>query len=247
MSAAGRVALRVARPFVTAAVLASCLAIAACRTVSAPPAPVAPVAPPAAPAPAPEVLQHYRIDADQSQVLILVYRDGPLAQLGHNHVLSVHELSGEVYMLSDPMSARFWLQFPVAAMTVDDPALRAAQGEDFAAGVDAAAIQGTRAHMLSERLLDAARFPVIRLQSQSLQVEGDRWLVRLQITVRDHDSVATEPISVTLRDEDLTASGEFDLTHAQLGLTPYSVGAGALRVAQVMHVRLRLVARRQLL
>src|ERR1035441_9801055 len=72
----------------------SCLAIAACRTVSAPPA----AAPPAIPA-APvlrERIEHYRIDAARSQVLILVFRDGPMAKLGHNHVLSVHGLSGDV-------------------------------------------------------------------------------------------------------------------------------------------------------
>jgi len=227
--------------------LATILGIAACRTVTAPSVVVPPPAvskPTLAPAPTPQVLQHYRIDAQRSQVLILVYRDGPMAQLGHNHVLSVHDLSGEVSMLSDAASASFWLQFPVAAMTVDEPALRAAQGEEFATSIDAAAIDATRAHMLSERLLDAQRFPVIRLQSQSLERDGDHWLVTLHITVRDHDSVATAPIAVVLDDAQLTASGEFDVSHAQLGLTPYSVGMGALRVAQVMHIRLRLVARR---
>jgi hypothetical protein len=43
--------------------------------------------------------------------------------------------------------------------------------------------------------------------------------------------------------ESLTASGEFDLTHSQLGLTPYSVGLGAIRVAETMHVRFRVLAR----
>jgi hypothetical protein len=43
----------------------------------------------------------------------------------------------------------------------------------------------------------------------------------------------------------LSASGEFDLTHAQLGLSPYSVALGAIRVAERMHVRYRLIARRE--
>jgi len=45
--------------------------------------------------------------------------------------------------------------------------------------------------------------------------------------------------------DELTASGEFDLTHAELGLAPYSVALGALRVADRMHVRYRLVAQRE--
>ena len=38
----------------------------------------------------------YRIDAERSEVLILVYRDGHMAALGHNHVVAVRALSGEV-------------------------------------------------------------------------------------------------------------------------------------------------------
>jgi hypothetical protein len=220
----------------------SCLAIAACRTVSAPPA-AAPPAIPAAPV-VRERIEHYRIDAARSQVLILVFRDGPMAKLGHNHVLSVHGLSGDVSMLSDVSSASFSLEFPVAAMTIDEPALRAEQGDDFKATVNALSSDGTRGHMLGEQLLDATRFPSIRLKSEQLRAEGDHWLVTLHITVRDRDSTAEVPVALASTQDELTASGEFDLTHAQLGLTPYSVGLGALRVAETIHIRYRLLAQR---
>jgi hypothetical protein len=236
------------------AVLASFLAIGACRTVSAPPVAVPPPAPslapplPATPPPAvaPEPARHYRIDAERSQVLILVYRDGPMARLGHNHVLSLRGLSGYVSMLSGDVGESFSLQFPVAAMSVDEPALRAEQGDDFSAAVDAASIDGTREHMLSEKLLDAMRFPNIRVRSQELRAEGDHWIATLQITVRDHVSMVEAPVALVANQEQVSASGEFDLTHAQLGLTPYSVGLGALRVAETIHVRYRLLAQREL-
>jgi hypothetical protein len=222
--------------------LAGTVVLAACRTVPAPQ-----VAPPPAPPPVtvvPEVVKHYRINAERSQVLILVYRDGPMAKMGHNHVLSVHGLAGDVTMPADVSQSSFRLQFPVAAISVDEPALRAQQGEDFTAPVDSASIDGTRGHMLGEKLLDATRFPLIRLASGPLRAEGEHWLVTLHITVRDHDSSIEVPVTLVSTADELSASGEFDLTHAQLGLTPYSVGLGALRVAETIHIRYSLLAQR---
>lgn len=223
-----------------AAVVLGSLWLVACRTAPPPPAPPPP--PPAAEV-VPERIDHYRVDGQASQVLVLVYRDGPMARLGHNHVMSVHQLSGEVVVPKDPANATFTLEFPVAVMTIDEPALRATLGEDFKAPVDAASIDGTRGHMLGEKLLNASHFPVIRLSSGPLRAEGDHWIVSLRIRVRDHDSAVDVPVSLTITPEELDASGEFDLTHAQLGLTPYSIGLGALRVAETIHLRFHVVAR----
>jgi hypothetical protein len=222
--------------------LAGVLALSACRTPPPPPPPPAPAAPPE-PVIVPERIDHYRVDDQASQVLILVYRDGRMARLGHNHVLRVRQLSGEVVVPKEIANTTFTLEFPVAAMSIDETALRAAQGEDFKATIDAASIDGTRGHMLGDKLLDATHFPVIRLQSGPLTNDGDHWTATLSITVRDHLASVVVPVSLTMDPESLTASGEFDLTHSQLGLTPYSVGLGAIRVAETMHVRFRVVAR----
>jgi len=191
----------------------------------------------------PERIDHYRVDDQASQVLILVYRDGRMARLGHNHVLRVRQLSGEVVVPKDIANTTFTLEFPVAAMSIDETAMRAEQGEDFKATIDAASIDGTRGHMLGDKLLDATHFPVIRLQSGPLTNDGDHWTATLSITVRDHVATVVVPVTLTLDSESLSASGEFDLTHSQLGLTPYSVGLGAIRVAETMHVRFHVLAR----
>jgi hypothetical protein len=190
----------------------------------------------------PERVDHYRIDPDASQVLVLVYRDGPMAKLGHNHVIAVHGLSGEVVMPKDPAGSTFTLEFPVEGMSVDDPALRADLGDDFKAPVDAASVRGTREHMLGAKLLKALQFPKIRLTSGPLHAEGNRWIVALNIAVLNHASTVDVPVTLNMTPGQLEASGEFDLTHSQLGLVPYSVGHGALRVAETMHVRFHLLA-----
>jgi hypothetical protein len=68
--------------------------------------------------------------------------------------------------------------------------------------------------------------------------------VSARIVVRDHAVEVELPVTLQRSPEELIVSGEFDLTHTELGLTPYSVALGALRVADRMHVRYRLVALR---
>lgn len=234
----------VARSAPAAALTVAGLCLSACQPVPrlrapAPPAPV--VAAPAASAAA----AHYRIDAQRSEVLILVYRDGRLATLGHNHVVAVRELSGEVVMATDPTQSSWQLDFPVAALSVDDPQLRAAQGADFQTKIDDVAIAGTRDHLLGPQLLDATRFPAVHLQSEQIRSEADGLRMSSRIVVRDHAVQVDLPVVLQRSSDELIASGEFDLTHAELGLTPYSVALGALRVADRMHVRYRLVAQRE--
>jgi polyisoprenoid-binding protein YceI len=205
--------------------------------------PAPPAAPPAAAPGAEAAAVRYRLDADRSEVLILVYRDGPMAALGHNHVIAVRQLSGEL-MVDGNGDSRFWIDFPVAALSVDEPALRAAQGPDFETTVGAAAIAGTRDHMLGEQLLDATHYPIIHLQSVSVRAQADTSLAVTSVAVRAHSAQLEVPVLVQRSAQQLSASGEFDVTHAELGLSPYSVALGALRVAERMHVRYRLLAAR---
>jgi hypothetical protein len=189
--------------------------------------------------------ERYVIDAQRSEVLVLVYRDGRMASLGHNHVIAVRQLSGLVVVASDLGQSRWALDFPVDALSVDEPQLRAAQGAEFQTTLGDAAIAGTREHMLGAALLDAASFPVIHLESEQVLTGVDGLRLSLSIVVRDHTARITVPVVLQRTAEELIASGEFDLTHAELGLTPYSVALGALRVADRMQVRYRLVARRE--
>ena len=229
--------------------IAAALTLAACQSGTA-------TRPPALPPPAPALGagasggaesaagERYRIDAQRSELLVLVYRDGRMASLGHNHVIAVRQLSGVVVVAGDLGQSRWQLDFPVDALSVDEPQLRAAQGEQFQTTLDDAAIAGTREHMLGAALLDAPSFPVIHLESEQVLTGDDGLRLSARIRVRDHTARINVPVTLERTADELIASGEFDLTHAELGLTPYSVALGALRVADRMRVRYRLVARR---
>jgi polyisoprenoid-binding protein YceI len=229
---------------VGAVLLVATSSMSACRTSSYATRPGAPSAAPFAAKPVAPSAAQYALDSQQSQVLVLVYRDGPMGHLGHNHVIAVRELTGTIAADADPALTNFQMDFPVETLSVDEPQLRAAQGADFDSTLDEAAVAGTRDHMLGMSLLNSKQFPSIHLQSEQVRTASDGLHAVTRITVRETTATVDIPVDLQRSEDQLIANGEFDLTHSQLGLTPYSVALGALRVAERMHIRYRLVARR---
>lgn len=185
----------------------------------------------------------YRIDPAASEIHILVYRAGPLSRLGHNHVIAVQDPEGEVLLHSDRLGSSFELLVAVDGLTVDSPLLRERYGEAFASTPTEADIAGTRDNMLGPALLDAAAYPYLRIAGQLVSApDGDA--VALEIAVKDTVVQRTVPISLEIGEDSLTARGTLEIDHSALGLTPFSVMLGALRVAETMEIRFSLTARR---
>jgi polyisoprenoid-binding protein YceI len=185
----------------------------------------------------------YDIVSDESLLTLLVFRGGPLAKAGHNHVIASHTLRGTLYVPSDLTRATFDVHFPVAELTVDEAALRAKENEaDFPPDVPDSAKEGTRKNMLGAALLDAERHPDIDLQSSGLEQSGSQWMAHVKVTVRDHDSTIAVPVRYEPQGDELIVSGEFPLKQTDLGLTPFSALLGALQVVDEMKVRFRIAA-----
>ena len=188
----------------------------------------------------------YRIVPEKSQVLVLVYRAGTMARLGHNHVISSGALTGNVW-LADPLTeTTFRLQLPVGSLKVDDADLRAELGPDFSAPVDAAAIEGTYSNMLSEQQLDAVNWPEITLECRSVTRSGAQWLVSVDITTRGSVRQIEVPVQLEVAADELRMAGEFSVLQTELGLQPFSVMLGALKVRDQLDIRFRLVAQKSI-
>jgi len=188
------------------------------------------------------------IDTATSQVELRVRAAGPLAPLGHAHVLQATGLAGELWLDPALERSRLQLRLPVDSFIVDDPQARAAAGGDFARPLPEDARRGTREHLLGERQLDAAHYPQILLESSALTVlAGDaaagEGTLSLQVTVRARTTVLAVPVAWEQHDGTLRARGQFTLSQSALGIEPYSVGGGALRVADDVEARFELYAR----
>ena len=210
--------------------------------------PVREVAPGATAAPpvtteAPAGYRRYRVVAAESEVRVLVYRDGPMARLGHNHVLRSQALQGDIDLGDQGQEPRISLVVPVASFSVDETKLRAEEGEDFPGVVEDTAIAGTRKNLLSEALLDGAHFPEIRLTSRKLAGISPEYTMTVAVEVKGQTHDLIVPVRVEQRADELRASGAFTASHAQLGLSPFTVMGGLLSVRDEIKLRFKIVAR----
>ena len=193
-----------------------------------------------------EAPQRYVVDPAQSDLHWLVYKAGALARLGHNHTIAVGDLSGTVSVNpGDRGSSTFELAFSVASLVVDDPTLRSTLGADFASVPTPEDIAGTHKNMLSDTVLDGAKHPRIRLLGTGpVTADGKQTLaVKVELLGRTVD--LTVPTEVTISDGELSAKGEFELNHADLGMKPFSVMMGALQVGEKLSFSYDVKARRQ--
>lgn len=184
----------------------------------------------------------YRLNAERSELHILVYRGGPLARLGHNHVVSAANMSGSVWVADPLESCGFDIVVLVADLTVDDDVARKAEGEQFATLVPQDARDGTRKNMLKREVLDGESFPRISLHAVSVSGTREAPVIVTRIELKDQIREVPVTANVTLQGDELTASGEFDLRQTDFGITPFSIGMGALQVVDTLHIKFRLVA-----
>ena len=90
----------------------------------------------------------YRIDPVHSELRVLVYRAGPMAALGHDHVIVNRTLGGWVQFGGAATGASFSLTVPAAGFVVDDAAARRDEGPQFAEEIPEDAKAGTLRNML---------------------------------------------------------------------------------------------------
>ena len=219
------------------------LALAACQATAPVEHTPAPTPRARAEARLPVGAQRYAVQSTQSEVRLLVYRAGPLARFGHNHVI-VGPARGEVWAGGTAAASGFLLEIPVESLSVDPVAARGEEGEEFAAEVSDEARQSTREHMLGKEVLDAQRYPVIRVESIALS--GPRWnpSVVAGATLRGATHELHFPAAVLEHGDRLTVIASFTFRQSEFGIEPYSALGGGLRVADEVRVRVRLVARR---
>jgi polyisoprenoid-binding protein YceI len=187
----------------------------------------------------------YRVDESQSELRVLVYRAGPLARLGHNHVVVNRALRGAVSVAEG--ASAFQLTVPAAGFAVDDAQARVEEGVDFAADVPDGAKSGTLRNMLGTAVLDADEFPVITVDSVAVSATPDapdsgKMTATVRISVAGHESTLKVPFTLQSEPNRLSATGSLGLRQSNLGLTPYSLMLGALQVQDLMTIKFKIVA-----
>ncbi len=192
----------------------------------------------------PGAAPRYSVDPQASEIRLLVYRDGPLARFGHNHVV-VGRVHGEIRAGDAAAASGFRLEIPVDSFAVDPPAARAEEGDEFAAQVSEPARRDTRENMLGRDVLDAAKHPLIRVESIALV--GPRWgpTVTARVMLRGVTRDLRFAAAVLRQDDTLIVVAAFRINQSEFGIEPFAALNGGLRVRDPLDIRVRLVARRE--
>jgi YceI-like domain len=182
----------------------------------------------------------YAIDSSASELRLLVYRAGPLANLGHNHVMVNRAVTGVVRIGADVPTSSFSLRMQADDFVIDDAQSRQEEGSDFPGDIAQDAKAGTRHNMLSSAVLNAAEFPDITVQSTSLTGALNELNANLEISAAGHTSRISVPLILQGDARHFIAEGSMELRQTALGLTPYSLAHGALQVQDAMQLKFKI-------
>lgn len=187
----------------------------------------------------------YTLDPAASTLHVLVFRDGPLARQGHNHLIAAAAFTGAVFLPDAGLDgARMDLVVDADALAVDPAAERAAAGAAFTAPVPSSARAGTRDNMLGPAVLDAPVHPRIGVQAVVVGGELPELVIDATLSLKARSHTLRLPVQVRVDGDTLRARGALVLHQQDLGITPFSAAGGLLRVADPLLVRFEIVGRR---
>jgi len=187
-------------------------------------------------------LQRYVIDSDRSWIRVLVYRAGLMSIFGHNHVIGSHEISGAVTCGADVNDTTVEMSFPVQSLLVDSPDLRDLEGDDFSARIADKDIRGTRKNLLGDKVLDAESHALIQIRTTEVTGDMESLLVKADVIIAGRTNSISFPASATWSGDVITVTGTVGLSHADLGLRPFSAAFGTLKVHKELTIRFEITA-----
>lgn len=182
----------------------------------------------------------FRLDAEATQIDIVVRRDGPLARFGHDHVITVRDPEGFLSLAEPASGSRADLRFAVERLEVDDAEARRRHGLD--GGPDATAVEGTRDNLL-RHVLDADAWPWVSVTLDAFNRADEHWSARVVIDINGQRHGARLPFTLRLDNGVPVVEGFAVLRQSELGLRPFAALGGGLRVADPLELHFRLQGR----
>jgi polyisoprenoid-binding protein YceI len=177
----------------------------------------------------------FRVDAAHSLVVLEVRRGGSFAQFGHDHVISSHDLAGNIA----PGEGRADLYVPLGELVVDDQDLRAAAG--LGPPPDPSDIEGTRHNML-EKVLDAGRYPYALIRVDTVAATNGAGPFRVAMTLHGTTHLVDATTRVDIAAGEIALTGTAAIDQSEFGITPFSILGGAIAVQDRVNIRFQIYA-----
>jgi hypothetical protein len=97
--------------------------------------------------------------------------------------------------------------------------------------------------MLGAKVLDAANYPVVRLQSRQVAGELPDLDLLVDVEVRGRTTRLAVPVRAIILPEEIRVAGRLTVRQTDLGLEPFTAILGALYVRDALDMKFELVAR----
>lgn len=192
--------------------------------------------------------QKYVVDAETSYIHIYTGVAGLMKSLSHKHLVAIRHLEGEVvWGIEQP---RAYLEFYPADFLVDDDIERSrAVDEDFRHPVANWIKTGTKKNMLSRSLLNVDFHPKISVDIEMLNpqtpdqtFESIETQFSVSIDLKGHTQELILPATLSISEDQVQITGDFELDHADIGLKPFSAPGGLSKVADSLRFQFEINA-----
>lgn len=183
----------------------------------------------------------YAINSTESEIVILVYRGGRFAKMGHNHVVISRDVHGFVLLTEDTDKSKADLYVPLGTLIVDESTKRSQAGLEL--NLSEKNIADTRQNML-EKVLEEASNPFVFIHAESDGGIYKQHVVKADITLHGVTKKITLPVEIERTKNRIGVSGKMVLRQSDFGIVPYSVFAGALSVKDEIVLNFQLYANR---
>jgi polyisoprenoid-binding protein YceI len=180
----------------------------------------------------------YELRHSESLLIAITGKTGVFSFAAHQHAVVATRWSADLRVNSaEPQKSKATITIPVSSLVIDSAEARQKAG--LGAGPSANDVRTIQQRMLGPEVLDAQRYPEITFTTNTVEKTGAN---QLRITGRFDMHGHSKTITVPARYEQdnnggATVHGEFTIRQTDFGLTPQSVGGGAVKVTDEVTIR----------
>jgi polyisoprenoid-binding protein YceI len=178
----------------------------------------------------------YTIDQASSRITVELTQEGFIAKLRPRNEVAVKNFNGKIQVAQNNESdVAVVLESEVSSLTNIDKGMSEFERKEFH-------------NILHNAVLESEKFPTIKFASISVtdvqqSGEGRSFTLNGDLTIREVTRRIAVPISVTVRDQELRATGEGRIKQSEFGIKPYAGGFGAIKVGDEVKVNFVIVAK----
>jgi polyisoprenoid-binding protein YceI len=178
----------------------------------------------------------YTIELSQSRVTATLTQEGFIARRYPTHRVEVKNFSGKIEVSErDETRVAVEVEAEAKSLTNADEGMTEFERKEFH-------------NVLNNSVLESDKFPKIKFVSASVSDarksgEARSFTLNGDLTMRDATKRVSFPVTVTISNDQLRATGDAELKQSDFGIKPYSGKLGMIRIGDEVKINFAIVAK----